>query len=281
LNPDGTKNGVPIFWKCAMTGDQYPDTIPLLPDGITMQPGWTAADQAVGVSASYKLYPIDTDAYVLNASATNNKLWQLNVDDSPTSLNRVKGTGAAPGERYLIDAQWGGAKMSSITDGTAVTFMIGEDVGQSEKMLVLGYSNTGTNPNSYIDPLANPAGLIPTLHASTALPGSYASYHWRWANPDVASGQSFKINGAKSGGTVNPNPPGGYSIVDPIDGCAWGNHDCGPNSEIFSFHGPGAHYVFADGHVVFVPEATTKAVLRALATRDQGKVETTPANYGE
>jgi prepilin-type processing-associated H-X9-DG protein len=271
LNPDGTKNGE-TFWKTALTSEQYPDTIPMLPDNSGPLPNWNpATDQGVGVSASYKLYPVDADGYALNASPKNNKLWQLNVDDTTTSLNRLAFNGVA--ERYLIDAHWGGAKLSSITDGTAVTLLLGEDVGQSDKMLVPGYSNLPANQNASVDPLQAPAGIISTVSAGGA---PVVSYHWRWANPEIASGQLYRINGAKNGGS---GPP--YNTPDPIDGCAWGNRDCGPNSEIFSFHGNGAHYVFADGHVAYIPETTTKAVLRALATRDQGKFEIAPTNFGD
>ena len=76
-----------------------------------------------------------------------------------------------------------------------------------------------------------------------------------------------KINGAKNAT---------YTTVDPTDGCAWAQHDCGPNSEMFSFHGIGAFAVFADGHVQFIRETTSKAVLRALATRADGKNEVLP-----
>ncbi len=261
LNPDGSKGTT--YWPCAMTGKQYPDSIPLMQDGVTFQPGWLATDFTAGtVSASYRKYAPDPQGFVLTTGASNGTLWQLNVDDTATSLNIYPVTGST---RALIDAQFGGGKIEEIYDGTSVTFMIGEDVGQNEKMLQtsaqLGVGATGSEvvPNSYVDPVGNT--VAPT-----------ASKHWRWANPDIASGQSFKINGAKNAT---------YGTLDPIDGCSWAQHDCGPNSEMFSFHGNGAHYVFADGHVVFVRESTSKAVLRALATRNDAKNETAPANFGE
>ena len=45
---------------------------------------------------------------------------------------------------------------------------------------------------------------------------------------------------------------------------------------MFSFHGNGAHAVFADGHVAFVRETISKTILRALATRADGKNEAFP-----
>jgi len=116
-------------------------------------------------------------------------------------------------------------------------------------MLLVGVSD-GANANSYIDPITGTA-----------------SKHWRWANPDIASGQSKKVNSAKNAT---------YTTADPVDGCAWAQHDCGPNSEMFSFHGNGAFAVFADGHVVFIRETTSKAILRSLATRADGKNEVLP-----
>lgn len=181
-------------------------------------------------TAFYKDFGVGTDAFVNPA-----KTWQLDQ-----SLNSVTN---AP-----IDALFGLPQMGDITDGTSNSMMIIEDVGQNEKMLQTGVSDV--NPNSYIDPVL----LI-------------ASRHWRWANPDIASGQSKKVNSAKNAT---------YTIPDPTDNCAWANHDCGPNSEMFSFHGNGAYAVFADGHVVFVRETTSKAVLRALATRSDGKNEVIP-----
>ncbi len=142
-----------------------------------------------------------------------------------------------------IDALYGLPKMSEILDGTSNSIMFYEDCGLNERMLAI----PGTT-GSYPDPLSG-----------------VASRHWRWANPDVASGLSKNLNNNKAAT---------YSTADPNgDGCTWIIHDCGPNSEAFSFHGNGAHMVFADGHVVFVRDSISFAVLRAMATRDQGKYE--------
>ena len=149
------------------------------------------------------------------------------------------------GPSAVIDAQFGGPRMEEIYDGTSVTVMFAEDVGQNERML--------SNGGSSVDPVS-----------------VSASAHWRWASPDIASGQLRRINSAKNGT---------YSTPDPTDGCYWSQQDCGPNSEIFSFHGNGAHYVFADGHVVFVRDTTALAVLRALSTRADAKNESAPANF--
>jgi prepilin-type N-terminal cleavage/methylation domain-containing protein len=196
------------FWPTALTGGQYP-------------------------TLYYKDFGVGTDGFV-NPSKT----WQLDA----ATFNPVGGTDAKINALYSLPT------IGQITDGTSNSMMFIEDVGQNERMLLVGVSDI--NPNSYIDPV--------TLTASR---------HWRWANPDIASGQSKRINSAKAGT---------YSVPDPSDGCAWAQHDCGPNSEMFSFHGNGAFAVFADGHVAFISETTSKAVLRALATRSDGKNEVLP-----
>jgi prepilin-type N-terminal cleavage/methylation domain-containing protein len=182
----------------------------------------------------YKDFGTDAAGFVKSS-----KTWQL---DSAT-WNPVGGTDAK------ISALYGLATMGEITDGTSNCMMLVEDVGQNERMLLAGVSD-GANANSYIDPITGTA-----------------SKHWRWANPDISSGQSRKVNSAKNAT---------YSTADPTDGCAWAQHDCGPNSEMFSFHGNGAFAVFADGHVVYVRETVSKAVLRSLATRADGKNEVLP-----
>jgi prepilin-type processing-associated H-X9-DG protein len=91
------------------------------------------------------------------------------------------------------------------------------------------------------------------------------SKQWRWANPDIASGLSKKLNNNKAATYLTPDPNG--------DGCNWKTSDCGPNGEPFSFHGNGIHVVFADGHVTYLRESIPTAVLRALATRGDGRNE--------
>ncbi|HSQ56827.1 MAG TPA: DUF1559 domain-containing protein, partial [Gemmata sp.] len=254
VNPDGSDAGgaATQFWKTALTGRSYPDTPPLAPDGTVMQ-GWPGAGgppsgssrfPSASIAGAYTKYtPTGNATTYVNPA----KVWQLAVDNTAGSLNPL----ASPNSS-IIDVLWGGCKMDEITDGTSVSMMFYEDVGQNEQML---NAASAVTPNSYIDPL-----------------DGTTSCHWRWANQDSASGQNKKINSAKAGNYLTP---------DPIEGCAWGVHDCGPNSEAFSFHGNGAHIVFADGHVVFVRESTPKTILRALATRDQARAESAPANYGE
>ena len=64
------------------------------------------------------------------------------------------------------------------------------------------------------------------------------------------------------------------------DGCTWMTHDCGPNSEAFNFHGNGVHMVFCDGHVSYMRESLSTAILRALATRADGRNEAEVSESG-
>jgi prepilin-type processing-associated H-X9-DG protein len=140
-----------------------------------------------------------------------------------------------------IDAMYGLPTIGEITDGTSNTILMYEDCGQNEKM-------GPPASNAYYDPIE----------------AAY-SKQWRWANPDFSSGMSKKLNNNKAATYTTSDPNG--------DGCTWMNHDCGPNSEAFSFHGNGVHMVFCDGHVAFVRESIPLATLRALATRTEGRNE--------
>jgi hypothetical protein len=173
--------------------------------------------------------------------------YYTNFTTSDTTVNPGKtlqlDTAANP---LLIDATWGGAAIGTITDGTSVTMMWYEDVGQNEKM----HSAT-LSSNEYLDPILGTASL-----------------HWRWANPDIASAVNrpkLNNNANASYTTTDPNPTGAP--------CTWEVHDCGPNSEPFSWHGGGVHAVFADGHVFFLADTIVPRALRAFTTRDQGSQE--------
>jgi prepilin-type N-terminal cleavage/methylation domain-containing protein/prepilin-type processing-associated H-X9-DG protein len=150
-----------------------------------------------------------------------------------------------------VDALWGGTKMEDITDGPSVSILYVEAVGMNPKMYVHGVSDV-PHGFEHLDPVTGGASL-----------------HWRWANPDIASSQVRKVNSAKAAS---------YTITD-VEGCYWTTHDCGPNEEVFSFHGNGAHVVFGDGHVVFMKETTPLSIMRALATRSDALNESAPANF--
>ena len=157
----------------------------------------------------------------------------------------------------LVDANYGLAKMGQITDGTSTTILMYEDVGKNEKNV--GYTGVVYQitpaANEYLDPMSG-----------------NASAHWRYTNPDIASGLSKKVNNNKGGTyyTADPNTPV----------CVWAQHDCGNHSEMFSFHGPGAHAVFADGHVSFISESIPTPLIQAMVTRSYGRVGNEPPIEG-
>jgi len=154
----------------------------------------------------------------------------------------------------------GGGTIAQVIDGMSKTIAIAEDVGRNEFM-----------PGAYTDPMA------------IALPnGETNRAFWRWIEPD----NGFGVNGAPNGFSgvsapyifygsdtssvkstvtraINNNalPLGGPT------GCNW-NADthCGPNDEIFGWHGSGANIVFMDGHVTFLSQDISPVVLRYLTS---------------
>ncbi|HKB02214.1 MAG TPA: DUF1559 domain-containing protein, partial [Gemmataceae bacterium] len=140
-----------------------------------------------------------------------------------------------------LDGTYGLPTLDEIKDGTSNTMMIFEDVSLNEQM--------GTAmAKAYYDVFGGAMGT------------GGASSHWRWASPDVATGIKNPVNSCKSGGYGLPFAP-----------CDWSNHDVGPNSEMFSFHGNGCFVCFADGHVQFMRESVSLNVILALASRAGGE----------
>jgi type II secretion system protein G len=151
---------------------------------------------------------------------------------SPVVYTSIDVNGNAGGPYVVGALTLTGATIASITDGTSNTFAIVEDVGRNETM-----SNS-----PYTDPTDNQPRRL-----------------WRWAEPDNAFGLSKVINN-------NATPFGGPST------CPWTTVNCGPNDEMFSFHNGGAHAVFMDGHVAFIPASIDTRTLRALVTPNGGEV---------
>jgi prepilin-type processing-associated H-X9-DG protein len=130
-------------------------------------------------------------------------------------------------------------------------------------------------PGPYVDPLG-PAGT------GTGAPGTgVARCAYRWADPDsgyavngdpsagngwgvVSPGYTGLVNGRAKVINNNKYPFGGPTKAP---ACVWLNKtNCGPNEEIFSFHGSGANILFMDGHVTFMDENVDAIVMRRLVS---------------
>jgi prepilin-type N-terminal cleavage/methylation domain-containing protein/prepilin-type processing-associated H-X9-DG protein len=166
----------------------------------------------------------------------------------------------------------GGSAPGDIIDGLSKTIAFAEDAGRNEFM-----------PGAYPDPAtANGVAGAGTLPAADT---TAMRAFWRWVEAD----NGFGTNGVRNYGTtadtsavydatlhvVNNNalPYGG-----PVS-CPWNaTTHCGPNDEIFSFHGPGANVVFLDGHVAFLSQEIEPLVMRYLIT---GTERISPATLGD
>jgi prepilin-type processing-associated H-X9-DG protein len=142
-----------------------------------------------------------------------------------------------------------GTTAADIADGLSNTIAIAEDTGRTDIM-----------PGAYIDPVT----------------GNSRAF-WRWAEPDNGFGVSGDpkatsdsygtatvgyayLNNGKARVINNNKKFGG-------DQCVWATTtNCGPNDEIFSFHGNGANVLFMDGHVTFLSEDIDALVMRRLVT---------------
>ena len=145
----------------------------------------------------------------------------------------------------------GGCTAADIIDGLSKTIAMGEAVGRNEFM-----------PGAYPDPMG------------VNLPnGELNRAFWRWIEPD----SGFGVNGAPN--QFSAPGPGDVAVTMtrvinnnslPFGGppeCIWNTRThCGPNDEIFGFHGAGANVVFMDGHVTFLSQDIEPMVLRYLVS---------------
>jgi prepilin-type N-terminal cleavage/methylation domain-containing protein/prepilin-type processing-associated H-X9-DG protein len=163
----------------------------------------------------------------------------------------------------ILDPLYGLAKYEDCRDGTAVTIMFYEDVGRNEFMTGIDSITGAATANEYYD-----------VRMSELQSTSVKKSHWRWADPDSASGLKRKVNNTRGGGMLSVDPS--VNVADNVGQCPnqpWTIHDCGPNNESFSFHGAGAHMLFADGHVSFVRDSIAQSVLIAMSTRNNASNE--------
>jgi prepilin-type N-terminal cleavage/methylation domain-containing protein/prepilin-type processing-associated H-X9-DG protein len=148
-----------------------------------------------------------------------------------------------------------GTTLADIPDGLSATIAIAEDVGRYDAM-----------PGAYVDPMFG----LGTAAAGTGQARSF----WRWAEPDNGYGVSGDPT-ATTDSLGTPTTVGQRAKVInnnkfPFGGppaCLWADKtNCGPNDEVFSFHGTGANVLFMDGHVTFLTENIDAIVMRRLVT---------------
>ncbi len=260
------------------SGMRAKDAVIYSQTGLTYQTtGGFRADGAL--HANYQApVPAKNDRIIWSQESTNSsQLLAINsftvtaptkiIAQTPVGLS----LGATSGQIYKGPYSGNGARITDISDGTSRTVMVAEDVGRNEAM-------AGNSP----DPVL-------TTAATTVDRAS-----WRWAEPENGFGVSGDpLYTATDQGavpahlaTTTPTPGTQFKGINnnktPFGGpphCPWNasNSQCGPNGEIFSFHGNGANVVFADGHVTFLNENTNFLVLRALVTKagNDGGVLTT------
>jgi prepilin-type N-terminal cleavage/methylation domain-containing protein/prepilin-type processing-associated H-X9-DG protein len=144
-----------------------------------------------------------------------------------------------------------GTTLADIADGLSNTIAIAEDTGRTDIM-----------PGAYIDPVTGNARAF-----------------WRWAEPDSGFGVSGDPSVTAGYGVVSGNQAylnnGHARVINNNkkfggDKCQWATTtNCGPNDEVFSFHGNGANVLFMDGHVVFLSEDIDAIVMRRLVTASE------------
>jgi prepilin-type processing-associated H-X9-DG protein/prepilin-type N-terminal cleavage/methylation domain-containing protein len=208
---------------------------------------WTDIDKTTGVRnfhtrlagglfATSTPYPtVDSLAAAGNSTYTAGTLW----------------TNSGTGAPYILTSM--GPKSTDILDGLSKTIAIAEVAGRTEKM---------KSSSIFGDPVP---------------PDNRA--FWRWAEPACGIG----VSGDPSAGTITmdgtPNPAfkGVLRAINnsssPFGGpttCLWTTTDCGPNDEIFGFHGNGANALFLDGHVSFLVADISPQIVRFLVTSQEG-----------
>jgi prepilin-type N-terminal cleavage/methylation domain-containing protein/prepilin-type processing-associated H-X9-DG protein len=196
--------------------------------------------------------------------------------DTSTYVAGTVWTNSITGATYIMSSL--GPRASDITDGLSNTIGIAEDAGRQENMI-----------SPYTDPVVG--GGFGTLNRRA---------FWRWAEPDNGFGvsgdpvacldQYGAANTAFTGTprAINNNSrPYGGGLCDwnlgyggaPATQAPLGppgyytggyNANCGPNDEIYGFHGSGANVVFMDGHVSFLSQDTTTQIVRYLVTAHEG-----------
>lgn len=150
----------------------------------------------------------------------------------------------------------GGTRLSKITDGTSHTIAIAECSPVNHETLFPFIVGFGPDP------------VVTAGNSADTPPPSNARAANRWAEPDNGIGISGPGNNT-AGNLRSPINNNNHEHGGPAD-CPWRTVNCGPNSEIFSFHVAGAHVLLCDGSVDLLSEQLDPRVLRKLVTRAEG-----------
>ena len=206
------------------------------------------------------------------------------TDYMPTVYTDIDPTSGAynPLARKAGALRLGGTPTAKITDGLSRTIAMAEDAGRSFET---AFPNT---QSAYPDPLFSSGNALVSNGAKQVTytqwlaahnlvsgglpPGDVAtpSGHRvlnRWAEPASAGGISGQANNSPANKVFaingNRTPWGG-----PL-GCPWGQTNCGPNEEIWSWHTGGANVLMCDGSVRSIGQEIDSRVLRMLITADE------------
>jgi prepilin-type N-terminal cleavage/methylation domain-containing protein/prepilin-type processing-associated H-X9-DG protein len=204
--------------------------------------------------------------------------------DAPGIANTCGNVGTrCKNTRVAAGLVLGGGPISGVADGTSHTIMVGEDAGRNHETLFPFTTSVYADPiyqapvafgtKGYTVPFNTApgplyvAGSISPL--DTATPSMLRSID-RWAEPDTGNGVSGQNNDLNlplpTSKVVNGNP---LPFGGPAS-CTWVTNNCGPNDEMWSWHGGGANCVFMDGSVHFIDENVNPVVLRYMCSRAEG-----------
>ena len=189
-----------------------------------------------------------------------------------------------PNSRAAPGLVLGGGPLSGVADGTSHTIMVGEDAGRNREE-VFPFTQSAYPDPEYGSPAAygSPGYTIPFGAAvgATYTPGTLSTLDkptvtknrslGRWAEPDSGNGVSGQ-NNDKLLATYTTKVINGNAVPfgGPTSTCPWTQQNCGPNDELWSWHGGGANAVFMDGSVHFLDENIDPTVLRFMCTRAEG-----------
>jgi prepilin-type N-terminal cleavage/methylation domain-containing protein/prepilin-type processing-associated H-X9-DG protein len=192
-----------------------------------------------------------------------------------------------------------GNRAGDITDGLSKTIAITEDCGRQDLMYspyadpVPG-TNGQTNPPGanrrsfwrWAEPdngfgvSGDPRGTTDMFGTpNTSFTGIVRAVNnnqtpFGGGDPTVPGNCNWNVGygAAGSNGSVTNDPTNANFGNAPLPGytSAKTNNNCGPNDEIFGFHGNGANICYMDGHVSFLSADTSSIVVRYLVTANEG-----------